>query len=106
NHFTVPVAMISPPPHVRARAVLPARAAIASARVDELRAGGRHAGTFELLAVAEPRRHAADICLLVRKDERAAPAVAAGAAGAADAVQVVRMVLRRVEVDPVADPVE
>ena len=56
--------------------------------------------------MAEQRGEAADVVLLLREHERDALARAAGAARAADAVHVALAVLRRVEVDDVADVVE
>src|SRR6059036_1933363 len=81
------------------RRALPARAAAAAARVEELRARRGHPGALELLLVAEARRDAAHVGLLLGQDERDPAPGAAGAAGAADAVQVALVVLGRVEVD-------
>ena len=58
---------------------------------------------LEALAVAEPGCDAADVGLLLRRDEGDPVPAAPGAARAADAVDVALVVLRRVEVDHVRD---
>src|SRR5204863_3246677 len=86
--------------------LLPTGPASATARVDELRTGAAHSRAFELLLVPEASRDAADVCLLVGEDERAAAAGAAGTACPPHAVHVALVVLGRVEVDDVADALE
>src|SRR5919106_1556883 len=84
-------------------AVLPARAPAAPAGVHELRPRGAHALAFELLAMAEPHRDAADVGLLLRRDQGDAVAAPPSPAGAADAVDIALVVLGRIEVDDVRD---
>src|SRR2546423_8295686 len=89
--------MNSPPPH------FPPGPPAPPARIHELRTGTTHSRTLKLFFVPEAGSNATDVALLVRKDERAAPAGAAGAAGPPDAVHVALVVLRRGENDHVAD---
>src|ERR1700682_2789666 len=86
--------------------LLPARAAAAAARIEELRAGRLHAGALELLLVPCEHGDAADVCLLIGEHEGAALAGAGGPAGASDAVRVTLVVLGRIEVDHVSDRLE
>src|SRR5690348_3172707 len=85
---------------------LPARAAAAAARVEELRSRRAHAGALELLLVPEPCRDATDVGLLLGEHQRDPLAGASGPTGAADAVHVALVVLGRIEVDHVADRLE
>src|ERR1041384_7292631 len=93
NHFTVPVAMNSPPP------ALPTGPPPAPARVHELRPSTAHSRALELFAVPEPGSDATDVALLLGKDKSAAPPGAAGPAGPPHAVHVALVVLGRVGVD-------
>src|ERR1700730_16250882 len=92
--------MNSPPPH------LPPGTPAPPARIHELRTGTTHSRTLKLLLVPKAGSNATHVALLIRKDERASPAGAAGTAGPSDAVHVALLVLRRVEIDDVADRFE
>src|SRR6202171_6520008 len=92
--------MNSPPPH------LPPGTPAPPARVHELRSGTTHSRTLKLLFVPKAGSNATHVALLIRKDKRAAAAGATGTAGPSDAVHVALVVLRRVEIDDVADRLE
>src|SRR5438128_5665130 len=91
------------PMSTRGSIALPARPAPAAARVDTARRSGQHPVALEALAVAEPGCDAADVSLLLRRDEGDPVPAPPGAARAADAVDVPLVVLRRGEVDHVGD---
>src|SRR3954447_15201447 len=82
---------------------LPLGAAPAAARVEELRTRRLHPGRLEGLLVAEAAGRAARPRPLLGEDERPRGAAAPRAAGAAGAVHVALVLVRRIEVDDVAD---